>query len=306
VRKFFLLFLLFSSLFLTAGISAISQVEGQNQNNYSLQIQGIAWNRATLNVLIVTPNNVTWWNPIYVNSTLRAIGQWNDAISYFASNYSNFAYLSGLKLESAVLNETEAGFDIYVNWTESTLSGTTDEVGLASATALANAIINCTINLAAHTGHGDALSDGDMQNIALHELGHSLGVGHSNYTGDVMYPAYTLLGSAESISTLDVYGVAAVFAWMLNPSEFYPVNEWLQSNSVILPSNQYKYLPVSPQNARPLTLANNPIVQTLVLMFEILIHPEFLPVVLLFIVVIIIIALIPKKTKRKQAPKAAS
>lgn len=306
MRKFSLLFLLFSSLFLTAGISAISQVQGQNQNNYSLQIQGIAWNRATLNVLIVTPNNVSWWNPIYVNSTLRAIGQWNDAISYFASNYSNFAYLSGLKLESAVLNETEAGFDIYVNWTESTLSGTTDEVGLASATALANAIINCTINLAAHTGHGDALSDGDMQNIALHELGHSLGVGHSNYTGDVMYPAYTLLGSAESISTLDVYGVATVFAWMLNPSEFYPVNEWLQSNSVILPSNQYKFLPVSPQNARPLTLANNPIVQTLVLMFEILIHPEILPVVLLFIVVIIIIALIPKKTKRKQAPKAAS
>ena len=44
MRKFFLLFLLFSSLFLTAGISAISQVQGQNQNNYSLQIQGVAWN----------------------------------------------------------------------------------------------------------------------------------------------------------------------------------------------------------------------------------------------------------------------
>jgi hypothetical protein len=92
-----------------------------------------------------------------------------------------------------------------------------------------------------------------MQNIALHELGHSLGLGHSNYTGDVMYPAYTLLGPADSISTLDVYGVATVFAWMLNPSKFYPVNEWLQSNSVILPSNQYEYLPVSPQNTRPLT-----------------------------------------------------
>jgi predicted Zn-dependent protease len=296
--KFFLLFLLFSSLFLTAGISAVSQVQGQNQNNYSLQIQGLAWNRTTLNVLLVTPNNVSWWNPIYVNSTLRAIGQWNDAIRYFASNYSNFGYLSSLKFEPAVTNETKTGFDIYLNWTETTLDNTADEVGLTSTIDLANAIINCTINLAAHTSHGDALSDGDMQNIALHELGHSLGLGHSNYTGDVMYPAYTLLGSAESISTLDVYGVATVFEWMLNPSKFYPVNEWLQSNSVILPSNQYEYLPVSPQNARPQTLANNPVVQTLILMFEILIHPEILAIVLLFIIVLIIIALIPSKRKK--------
>ena len=209
-------------------------------------------------------------------------------------------------MEPAVFNENEPGFDIYVNWTESPLSNTTDEVGLTSTTDLANAIINCTINLAAHTSHGDALSDGDRQNIALHELGHSLGLGHSNYTGDVMYPAYTLLGSADSISTLDIYGVATVFAWMLNPSKFYPVNEWLQSNSVILPSNQYEYLPVSPQNARPLTLANNPIVQTLILMFEILIHPEILAIVLLFIIVLIIIAVIPTKRKRRQVPKAAS
>jgi len=301
--KFFLLFLLFSSLFLTASISAISQVQGQNQNNYSLQIQGLTWNRTTLNILLVTPNNESWWNPIYVNSTLRAIGQWNDAISYFASNYSNFGYLSSLKFEPAVTNETKTGFDIYLNWTETTLDNTADEVGLTSTTDQNNVIINCTVNLATHTSHGDALSDGDMQNIALHELGHSLGLGHSNYTGDVMYPAYTLLGSADSISTLDIYGVATVFAWMLNPSKFYPVNEWLQSDPVILPSNQYEYLPVSPQNARPQTLANNPIVQTLILMVEILIHPEILAIVLLFIIVLIIIALIPSKRKK---PKAAS
>jgi hypothetical protein len=304
--QIFLIVLLLSSVFLAEGIFAISQVQGQNQNSYSLQIQGIAWDRTSLNILIVTPINVSWWNPVYVNSAIRAIGQWNDAISYFASNYSNFEYLSEMKLESTVLNTTEAGFDIYVSWTESTLGGTTDEVGLASATAQANAIINCTIKLATHTAHGDALSDGDMQNIALHELGHSLGLGHSNFTGDVMYPAYTLLGSAESISTLDVYGVATVFAWKLNPSKFYPVTEWLQSNPVILPSNQYKYLPVSPQNARPMTIVNNPIVQTLVLAFEILIHPEILSILILFIAVIIIIALIPKKTTRKHTSKAVS
>jgi predicted Zn-dependent protease len=304
--KFLLLFLIFSSLFLSAGIFAISQAQGQNQNSYSLQIQGIAWNKTALKVLIVTPINASWWNPIYVNSTLRAVGQWNDAISFFASNYSDFEYLSEVKLESTVLNKTEAGFDIYINWTQSTLGGTADEVGLASATALNNAILNCTIQLAAHTSHGDALSDGDMQNIAMHELGHGLGLGHSNYTGDLMFPAYTLLGSAESISALDAYGIATVFAWVLNQTRFYPVSEWLQSSPVVSPSNQYKYLPVSPENARPMTLANNPAVQTLVLALEILIHPEILFIVILFITVAIIIALIPKKTTRKPVLKAAS
>jgi predicted Zn-dependent protease len=299
MRRYFLLFLLFSSLFLTASISAISQVQGQNQNSYSLQIQGLTWNRTTLNILLVTPNNESWWNPIYVNSTLRAIGQWNDAISYFASNYSDFAYLSNLKFEPTVSNETKPGFDIYLNWTESTLANTADEIGLTSTTDLNDAIINCTINLATHTSHGNSLADGDEQNIALHELGHSLGLGHSNYTGDVMYPAYTLEGPAKYISTLDVYGVATIFAWMTKPSTFYPVFEWLQGNPVILPSNiPYKYLPVSPQNALPQTLANNPVVETLVLMVEILIHPEILAIVLLFIIVLIIIVLIPSKRKK--------
>ena len=34
-----------------------------------------------------------------------------------------------------------------------------------------------------------------MQNIALHELGHGLGLGHSNYTDDLMYSLYTLGGA---------------------------------------------------------------------------------------------------------------
>lgn len=307
MRNFFLLFLLFSSLFLTAGSFATGQVQGQNQNAYSLQIQGLAWNQTPLNILLVTPNNESWWTPVYINSTLRAIGQWNDAIRYFASNYTSYAYLSFLKIEPTVLNETKPGFNIYLNWTQSTLQNTADEIGLASLSSENNAIIKCAINLATHTSHGDALVDGDMQNIALHELGHALGLGHSNYTDDIMYPAYTLLGSAHLISTLDVYGVATTFAWMSNQIKFYPVREWLKGEPVVLPSNiQYEGLQVSSQNARPQTLANNPVVQTLILMVEILIHPEILAIVLVFIGVLIIIAVIPTKRKKRQVPKAAS
>ena len=303
-KNFFLLFLLCSSSFLAIGIFVISQVQGQNQNVYHLALEGSTWNRTILKILLILPNNESWWSPSYLNDTLRAIGQWNNAIQYFASNYTKYAYLSFIKLEPTVSNQTQPGFDIYLNWTES--PNTTDIAGLTSSIQQNNVIINSTINLSTHSSHDAALADGDEQNIALHELGHGLGILCTNNTGEIMTPEYTLLTSAKLISTLDVYGVARVFAWMANGVSFYPVDKWLPSQPVILPSNiPYEFLPVSPQYALPETLANNPVVETLVLMVEILIHPKILLFVVLFVIILIIIAVVPRK-KKKQVPKAAT
>jgi predicted Zn-dependent protease len=284
-----LLFLWIVSLVLVGCFVSASSVEGQSQEKYALQLQGFVWNRSTLNTLVVTADNESWWDPSFLNTSLRAIGQWNEAIATFAANYSDYSYLSILRIQPTVSTATQPGYDIYVNWHEFPFSNSTDVVGLSQIFAnYQNTITNCTINLAVHTLHGDTLNEGDMQNVALHELGHSLGLGHSNYTGDLMYSVYAMGSPAEAISTLDVYGVATVFS----------VNSLI--NQVILPAGiTYQFLPVSQKNARPQTLANNSVVQFLILMFEILIHPEIYPFVLLYIVVLVIIAVFYRRKRVK-------
>ena len=297
----FLLFFWITSLVLASSFVSISSVQGQGQDKYSLQLQGFVWSRTTLNALVVTSDNESWWEPTFLNTSLRAIGQWNEAITGFAANYSDFSYLSSLKIQPAVSSTWQPGYEIYINWQESPFRNTTYEVGLSQISAdYQNTITNCTVELAAQTYHGDTLNEGDMQNVALHELGHSLGLGHSNYTGDLMYAVYSLGSPSKDISTLDVYGVATVFEWETISPIFYPVNNMV--NQVILPGGlTYHFLPVSQKNVRPQTIANNSVVQFLVLMFEILIHPEIYPFVLLFIVVLVIIAVFPRRGKRVKA-----
>lgn len=306
MRKF-LLFLWITSLVTATILVSNNQVQAQSSDKYSLPLQGFVWDHSTLNALVVTANNESWWNPTFLNTTLRAIGQWNDAISTFSSNYTDFAYLSSLKIYTTVSKTSQPGFDIYVKWTNFPLSNTSDEVGLSQFFPKNRVIMNSTISLAAHTNHGALLNDVDMQNIALHEVGHNLGLGHANYSGDLMYAYYATGTPPESVSTLDVYGVARLFAWELNSSRFYPVSSWLNESSVILPQEiTYQDLPVSPENTALQTFADNSVVQTLVLMFEILIHPQVFALVLVFISILVLIALIPRKRKTKKAAKADS
>ena len=288
-------------MFIAAGMSATSQVHGENQNIYSMPLENVTWKFSTLSILLVTPNNEPWWNPAYVNDTVRAIGQWNEAIQYFAADDSAFSYLSGLKYVPTVSNASEPGFDIYLNWTEGPNGSGSDDLGLTLLTSQANVVTNCSMLLSTHSLHDVSLNDGDMQNVALHELGHGLGLGESyNLTSDPMYISYSLENPPRLVTTLDVYAVSTVFAWMQPSVVFNPVDQWLPSSPVILPSNiPYEGLPVSSQYADPQSLANNPVVETLVLVYELLIHPDILAAVIVFVLVLAIIAVYPTKKKDK-------
>jgi hypothetical protein len=239
-------------LTLSLSLSTIALVGAQTQPEYVLALQGPTWDHSVITVLVVPKFDEAWWNPSYLNSTLHAIDQWNEAISYFASTHSDFAYLSLLRMEPQVSNSTIGGFDAYVSWIEQ-FGNETCEAGLTRTTyASSNIIINSTLTFSAYDCRGNILSETDMQNVALHELGHNMGLGHANFSGDPMYYAYTLNSPVRAISTLDVYGVGTVFRWMAYSQEFDPVNQGPPIYSVTLPlSIKYEYLPISEKDLPP-------------------------------------------------------
>jgi len=105
----FLVFLWILSFVLAACFVSCSGAQSQKDEN-SLQLQGFVWNHSTLNALLVIADNESWWNPDYLSTSLRAIGQWNDAIAKFATNYSDFSYLSNFIIQPDDFKYIRTGF----------------------------------------------------------------------------------------------------------------------------------------------------------------------------------------------------
>jgi hypothetical protein len=244
-QKLFFAIFLAISLFLSPLVLA----ETQTESEYVLQLQGPTWNHSTLNVTINTAYNETWWNPAYINSTLRAINQWNDALNDFAANYSEFEYLSKISIVPEISNVTTEGYDMKIFWIEQ-FKNETCEAGLSRTTYnVFDIITDSEIALSALDCDGNILTEIDMQNVALHELGHSLGLGHANNSEDLMYFSYQLKSPVRAISTLDAYGVATVFRWMAYSSLFNSANQGPKIYNVTLPTTiNYDFLLISQNN----------------------------------------------------------
>ena len=293
-------------LILSFALSTLSLVEAQSQDVYQLSLQGPTWDHPVINVLIVPSDGEQWWNPSYLNSTLRAINQWNEGISYFASGHSDFVYMSEVRMTPQVSNRTGSGFDAYITWIEQ-FGNVTCDAGLTKTVYTSSQVItNSSTTFSAYDCRGNILSEVDMQNVAIHELGHCLGLGHANFTDDSMYFAYTLGSSLRAISTLDAYGATTVFRWLRISQDFDIANQGVPTYSVRVPDGPpYEYLPVSQENLPPQSTIDQ--IRTFLDEFvNIITQPEVMVIVLLAVSAVAFYIIITRVRGKRVVSKAAS
>lgn len=292
VRKLTLTFILLI-LGLTLVIPASKRTGAQA--DYSIDVRGYTWDHSTISVSIFPRENESWWEPSYLNATLRGIAQWNDAIQEFASNYTEFSYLSRIRFVPTVTYENVSGFDIYIGWIPACESEAM--IGRSRTTVKSPCIMtNNTVCLAAKAPSGHVMTEVDMQNIVVHELGHTLGLYHCSYSGDALYYIVQYRETVKPLSSLDLYALSQIFEWMPNSTQFTSSNTCPQKSSVTLPSNiSYYHLPIAAENL-PLSAPQN-LAEYIIGLF---LRPEILAAVLIAVTVLAVVVIIRKRRKKPQ------
>jgi len=147
--------------------------------------------RRPLRVAVIRDFTVPGFREVFVANMAWAIGRWNGV---------------GLPvwLEQGT-DSTDA--DIVVTWVERLDSNRTGRTDLTWQRR--GPIVKVHVVLATHLPDGRAVEPGQMVAIALHEMGHALGLGHSPAKSDALYPetAATDLTSRDRATATLLYSI---------------------------------------------------------------------------------------------------
>ena len=291
VKKFLFASILLLNICSTFVVFAYFQTG--TQTDYSIELRGFTWDHSTINVNILPQETETWWKSSYLNASLHGIAQWNDAIQEFASNHPDFSYLSSVHLVPTISHEVVSGFDIYVEWKAECMNEAT--IGQSRATTKSPCIVeNNMVSLSAKAPSGHVMTEVDMQNIIVHEIGHTFGLSHTNYSIDVMYPTVYYRGTVKQLSSLDLYALSQILGWMTNSTQFSSPIICPEESVLTMPSNiTYSLFQIAAEN---LPISSQNLNEYIIGLFTL---PETLPVIIVTFTLIVDTVLILKRKKLK-------
>jgi len=177
--------------------------------SYIIQLEAFRWNSFPLKVLV---DMNQWSIPDYAAAVHESLQGWILSIwSYNQTGYKTLRSISYAFYLSNVNSTTD--YDVLVTFTSNEISP--NVVGLTTSRwnpATHEPIPPITINITTYSKTANHLF---VRNIAMHEFGHALGLGHasSQTTTDgpeLMYPQSTV-NKVVYPSTLDLYGLTVLY-----------------------------------------------------------------------------------------------
>jgi len=219
--------LLSGTLFSTQPVQSLLHVNDAS-NERTIDLEGFAWDitkNPVITVLIIPNPDLPGWRNDYVEDVKQAFKDWTICTAIFTAEHG-YTYLNKIRFDIHVAeaNDTANGnYNITVKWV-----ARIDSRGAAGGTVVLSnpngeiTKVSITIPITVDkNGQIITLADDDVRNIMADEIGHSLGLGHSNYPEDADYGFYDIPSKVICHSSLDLIGLATVYEY-LGQGEFQP------------------------------------------------------------------------------------
>lgn len=182
------------------------------QSADSIALEEFRWAKFPVKVLV---DMNQWTQPEYAVAVREALDSWIKSISNYTNTYNDTSlarvnYLFYLNNVNSTTN-----YDVFISFAADKIPPGPNTVGLTTYSwdvSTRQPVPPITINVTTYSGTASTLF---VKNIAMHEFGHALGLGHANSQNTLNGPELMYYASSKNQivypSTLDVYGLTQVY-----------------------------------------------------------------------------------------------
>jgi len=205
----------------------------------SIDLEGFRWNSFPVRVLV---DMNMWSTPDYAVAVREALDNWLRSVWNYTSSFNDTSLMMiRFAFYVSDINRTDS-YNVLVTFTSSEINPPSETVGLTTARWNAQThepIPPVTVNITTYSATASHLF---VRNVAMHELGHVLGLGHASSQNTLDGPELMYyISSRNSIlfpSTLGVYGLTVLYEGRYSQTVHLPaeIPYKMLSEGTVLPS----------------------------------------------------------------------